>query len=71
MKNQEFQVKWPERRKNIRYAAMDQNGEWHFYENEPRIIGTVWAYGGTMWYKTRNVKGYTGSWKDSLQTRYN
>lgn len=50
------------------WAAMDEDGKWWWYENQPFVLGDSWACEGEF-PKKFFAKPFDGYWKASLQRR--
>jgi len=67
-----MEIDWREAPAEANWAAMDENGDWFWFENEPSIMWVeeerVWdSSTGSLWfYKEDND---SSSWKASLQVR--
>lgn len=47
------------------YTAMDDNGDWFWYENEPELDNGYWVATG----KYEHACVYSIGWKESLEPR--
>lgn len=57
---------WKDAPEWARYMAMDEDGEWYWFENKPDCGGCAWhGDGGMLDYA--DVDG--DSWKDSMEPR--
>ena len=68
-KNEEWQPDWSQAPEWAGYFAMDEDGEFYYFEQSPSMTGCSWqsqSHGGVS--ETFN-HSYTGNWQESLRKR--
>ena len=58
-------IDWSKAPEWAKYSAMDEDGEWYWFQTVPRQYGSVWACQG----KSQYIGNFETDWRYSLTKR--